>query len=508
MNIGAHVRGGGKLVPSLEAGVEIGATSVQIFTQSPRMWKPSQYSPEVLANYREAQANHPSITDTFCHATYLINLASPDPVLYQKSVDCLISNLSVGRGMASSGVVLHVGSHLGAGFETVIKQISEAFERALDAADQAPPGVKDCPILIENAAGTGGTVGRSLDEIQALIDACGGDERLGICIDTQHLWASGVDYSTIAGTNALVKDIDDRIGISRLRCFHLNDSKIELGGNRDRHANIDEGTIGTKGLAPLVGHPQIRDLPLLLEVPGSGDGPRAEDVIAARKVVEVGIKLYDGASTSARTPSKGKTTKDNATMDNANEGDIQTTKEAASDAVSYTIEAVMDFASNEIAVVKRELPKKVAAVKKGAAKEIAAVKKTAAKKIAAVKKSAAKKSAGAKKTAAKKKGTVKKSAAKKSAAFKKTAKSAAKKTSAAKKSAIKKSSAARKTVAKKTGVAKKSAAKRSSAAKKAAVKKSSSVKKSAAKKSTAVKKSAAKKVAGAKKAVKKNAARR
>ncbi|HEY5092706.1 MAG TPA: deoxyribonuclease IV [Acidimicrobiales bacterium] len=519
MNIGAHVRGGGKLVPSLEAGVEIGATSVQIFTQSPRMWKPSQYAPEVLANYREAQANHPSITDTFCHATYLINLASPDPVLYQKSVDCLISNLSVGRGMASSGVVLHVGSHLGAGFETVIKQISEAFERALDTADQAPPGVKDCPILIENAAGTGGTVGRSLDEIQALIDACGGDERLGICIDTQHLWASGVDYSTIAGTNALVKDIDDRIGISRLRCFHLNDSKIELGGNRDRHANIDEGTIGTKGLAPLVGHPQIRDLPLLLEVPGSGDGPRAEDVIAARKVVEVGIKLYDGASKSATTPSKGKTSKENATMDIANEGDIQTTKEAASDTASDTIDAVKDFASNEIAAVKKELPKKIAAVKKVAAKEIAvvkkelpkkiaAVKKTATKKIAAVKKSATKKSAAAKKTAAKKKGTVKKSAAKKSAAVKKTAKSAAKKTSAAKKSALKKSSAARKTVAKKTGVAKKSAVKRSSAAKKSAVKKSSSVKKSAAKKSTDVKKSAAKKVAGAKKAVKKNAAGR
>ena len=298
MNIGAHVRGGGKLVPSLEAGVEIGATSVQIFTQSPRMWKPSQYAPGVLAAYRDAQATHPTIKNTFCHATYLINLASPDRELYERSVACLISNLSVGRGMASSGVVLHVGSHMGAGFESVIKQIAEAFERALDTADAAPEGVADCPILIENAAGTGGTVGRSLDEIQALIDATGKDERLGICIDTQHLWASGIDYSTIAGTKALVKDIDARIGIERLRCFHLNDSKIELGGNRDRHANIDEGTIGAKGLSPLVGHPQIRDLPLLLEVPGSGDGPRAQDVAKARKVVTAGIKLYDAPGSS------------------------------------------------------------------------------------------------------------------------------------------------------------------------------------------------------------------
>jgi deoxyribonuclease-4 len=294
MNIGAHVRGGGKLIPSLEEGVEIGATSIQIFTQSPRMWKPSQYAPEVLEAYREAQANHPSVTHTFCHATYLINLASPDPALYERSVECLISNLSVGRGMASSGVVLHVGSHMGSGFETALPQMAEAFKRALDAADSAPPGVADCPILIENAAGTGGTVGRSLDEIQALIDATGGDERIGLCIDTQHLWASGIDYSSTHGTNKLVHEIDMRIGLGRLRCFHLNDSKIELGGNRDRHANIDEGTIGTMGLAALVGHPDFRDLPLLLEVPGTGEGPRWEDVMAARKVVVEGIKLHDG----------------------------------------------------------------------------------------------------------------------------------------------------------------------------------------------------------------------
>jgi deoxyribonuclease-4 len=298
MNIGAHVRGGGKLIPSLEAGVEIGATSVQVFTQSPRMWKPSQYAPEILSAYRDAQAQHPSVKQTFCHATYLINLASSDKELYRKSVDCLTHNLSVGRGMGASGVVLHVGSHLGAGFDEVVDQIAGALVHALNNADASPSGVKDCPILIENAAGTGGTVGRNLEEIEALIDACGGDERLGLCIDTQHLWASGVDYSTVAGTKKLIKEIKDRIGLERLRCLHLNDSKIELGGNRDRHANIDEGTIGTKGLAPLVGHPKIRDLPLLLEVPGAGEGPRAVDVKKAQKVVLAGIKLYARPSTT------------------------------------------------------------------------------------------------------------------------------------------------------------------------------------------------------------------
>jgi deoxyribonuclease-4 len=425
MNIGAHVRGGGKLIPSLEEGVEIGATSIQIFTQSPRMWKPSQYAPEVLEAYREAQANHPSVTHTFCHATYLINLASPNKELYERSVDCLISNLSTGRGMASSGVVLHVGSHMGSGFETALPQMAEAFKRALDAADSAPPGVTDCPILIENAAGTGGTIGRSFEEIQALIDATGGDERIGVCIDTQHLWASGYDYSSTHGTNKLVHEIDMSIGLRRLRCFHLNDSKIELGGNRDRHANIDEGTIGTMGLAALVGHPDFRDLPLLLEVPGTGEGPRWEDVIAARKVVVEGIKLYDG--------------------------EVSTELEA--------MVLVMPPAATRPPAKKKPVKKKAA--KKSPAKK-APVKKSPAKKTP-VKKSPAKKSI-AKKLPVNKR-PAKKAIAKKAPAKKSPAKKAPVKKSPAKKTPVKKSPA-KKSIAKKLPVNKRPAKKAMKLAKK------------------------------------------
>jgi len=292
VNIGAHVRGGGKLVPSLEEAVAIGATSIQVFTQSPRAWKPTQYAPEVLANFRDALSQHPSVTDVFCHATYLINLATDDKELYQRSVDCLTANLSVARGMASGGLVLHVGSHKGSGFDTARKRVAKGLVRALDKAAKAPKGVADCPILIENAAGTGGTVGRDFDEIAAIIDDSGQDERLGLCIDTQHLWASGMDYSTVAGARKVLNEVSRKIGTERLRCLHLNDSKIELGANRDRHANIDEGTIGSDGLAPLVGHPKVRNLPLLLEVPGAGDGPRAEDVKAAAQVWSLGVALY------------------------------------------------------------------------------------------------------------------------------------------------------------------------------------------------------------------------
>ena len=379
MNIGAHVRGGGKLVPSLEEGVAIGATSIQIFTQSPRMWKPSQYSPEVLAGFREAQAHHPSVTHTFCHATYLINLASPNPELYEKSVACLVSNLSVARGMASSGVVLHVGSHMGAGFETVIKQIAEAFDRAFTLADKTPDGVLDCPILIENAAGTGGTVGRSLEEIEALIDASGGDNRLGLCIDTQHLWASGVDYSSVQGTETMLHEIDRRIGLDRLRCLHLNDSKIELGGNRDRHANIDEGTIGSKGLAPLVGHPKIRDLPLLLEVPGTGDGPRAVDVAQARKVVIAGVKLYGDSpvGTSPKQP-------DLSTSAKASKSTPRTVREPAAKGTAAAKAAAKVSSSTQDAVKASATKKSGAHAPRanGPAKKVATKKSVTKKSVA------------------------------------------------------------------------------------------------------------------------------
>jgi deoxyribonuclease-4 len=438
MNIGAHVRGGGSLVPSLELGVEMGATSIQIFTQSPRMWKPSLYAPEVLAAYREAEAETPQIRNTFCHATYLINLATADADLYEKSIETLTHNLSVARGMGASGLILHVGSHHGAGFDQVVRQIADAFERALAEADPVPDGVADCPILIENAAGSGGTVGRSFEEIRFLIDACNGDDRLGLCIDTQHLWASGFDYSTVAGTERLVQEVEFSVGMNRLRAFHLNDSKIELGGNRDRHANIGEGTIGSKGLAALVGHPRIRELPLILEVPGTGDGPRAYDVEVAKQVVVAGIALYAGDA---------------------------------------NWEAFLPVIVPAPVTVKKAAVKKTAA-KKTSATEVPAPEVTkAATKKATAKKSPAKKAAGKKATAKKSvKKTTKKAAATKTVS---TGKVAPKKKAVAKKGPAKKSSV--KKSAKK--VAKKVASKKSvKKASKVASKKKISTKKAVPKK--------------------------
>jgi deoxyribonuclease-4 len=288
MRIGAHVRAGKGLVPALAHGDEIGAEVVQIFTQSPRMWKPSQYGPEVLAGYRQAQAAHPSITATFCHATYLINLASPDPALSDKSRVCLSANLNTAEGMGADGLVLHIGSHRGSGFAAALPGIVDALVESLDSVGTGSGG---CPILLENAAGAGDTVGRSFEELEEVIEAAGDDERLGVCLDTQHLWASGVSFATPEEADALVALVDGTVGLDRLGCLHLNDSKVAFGANRDRHENIGDGTIGPDALASLLGHPRLQGLPAILEVPGAGDGPRAEDVATAREVWKRGVAL-------------------------------------------------------------------------------------------------------------------------------------------------------------------------------------------------------------------------
>ncbi len=233
------------------------------------MWKPSQYGPEVLDAYREAQSDHRSVKATYCHATYLINLATPDPELAAKSRSCLGSNLVTASGMGSAGLVLHIGSHRGAGFEASVPRVVAGLVETLAAVGPTSNGT---PILLENTAGAGNTVGRSFEELAAIIEASGEDERLGVCLDTQHLWASGVSFGTVEEADALVDLVSDTVGLGRLQCLHINDSKVALGANRDRHENIGEGAIGEEGFAALLGQPRLQGLPAILEVPGRGTG--------------------------------------------------------------------------------------------------------------------------------------------------------------------------------------------------------------------------------------------
>jgi len=266
--------------------VAIGAEVVQVFTQSPRAWKPSQYAPAVLEQYQVAQSAS-SVEQTFCHATYLINLATPDLVLWEKSCACLEANLAVASGIGAEGLVLHLGSHRGGGLDEAVPRMVDGLRRAVDAV---PAG---CPVLIENAAGAGGTVGRSFEELAVVLDAADCGDRLGVCLDTQHLFASGIAFSDPAEADQVLSDLDGTIGLDRLACIHLNDSKVAFGTNRDRHENLGRGSIGAPALAALLGHPAVAEVPAILEVPGAGDGARAEDVATARTILAQGIALHD-----------------------------------------------------------------------------------------------------------------------------------------------------------------------------------------------------------------------
>jgi deoxyribonuclease-4 len=309
--IGAHVRTEGGILRALDRAEAIGADVVQVFTQSPRVWKPPQYGPDVLAAYREAQAARPSVAATYCHATYLVNLATPDEAMFERSRAALAANLTAARGMGASGLVVHAGSHLGQGFDAVVGQVAGALLAALEAAVDTvggpaaqdsgtgtSPAGEPCPILLENTAGAGGAIGRNFEELAVLLERADARDALGICLDTQHLWASGAPFGSPAEADDVVAALDATVGLGALRCLHLNDSKSPFGARVDRHANLGEGTIGEKSLGFLIGHPSLAGLPAILEVPGSGGGPRAEDVAKARQVLATGqrqwVDAWDG----------------------------------------------------------------------------------------------------------------------------------------------------------------------------------------------------------------------
>jgi deoxyribonuclease-4 len=268
---GAHVSTSGGIHTAVDRAVALGVDSVQIFTQSPRAWRPTNHPPENLERFKEARAEA-GIGPVVCHALYLINLAATDEEIARKSREALLQTVGVACAIDADGVVLHVGSHLGAGFDAGLEAAAPVLEEAL-AACQGPTW-----LLLENSAGTGGTIGRSLDELAAIVDRLDGHPRLGLCLDSCHLWASGVDVTDPAAYDAALRELDERVGLDRLRCLHVNDAAVELGSNRDRHASIGEGLMG-EGLGTFLAHPRVQGLAAILETPGpDGHGPDAAEV--------------------------------------------------------------------------------------------------------------------------------------------------------------------------------------------------------------------------------------
>jgi deoxyribonuclease IV len=274
---GAHVSSSGGIHTAIDRAEDFGCDAVQVFTQSPRTWRPTNHKPESFELFKERRAEA-GIGAVICHALYLVNLASPKDDLYEKSVASLENTIEVACAIDADGVVFHIGSHLGAGFEAGIERVVDAMRGLLDLCTDTTW------FLMENSAGAGGTIGRSLDELVTLFERLDGHPHLGICLDSCHLFVSGTDVTSRDELDALVDDLDARIGLERLRVLHANDSAAPLGSNRDRHANIGEGLLGEE-LGVFLSHPRLQGLPALLEVPGKDNkGPDADEV---RKLKEL-----------------------------------------------------------------------------------------------------------------------------------------------------------------------------------------------------------------------------
>jgi deoxyribonuclease-4 len=279
MLIGAHVSPAGGPAKAVERGVERACESIQIFNQSPRMWRPSSYSDAQLDAYREA-IDGSSVKSVLIHAVYLLNPASEDPEIRDKSLASLTTSLRVGDALGAAGVVLHPGSALKGEVGPAITRAGKVIKEALAESDR-------CELHLEDTAGAGGTLGRTFGELAELLKASGGGRRLGVCLDACHLLASGYDVRTIEGVDEVVRQFDEEVGLKLLRSLHFNDSMTPLGSNRDRHAPVGKGELGEKGCAAFLSAPAFDGLPCILETPAEGDdrgGP-------GRDQIELMIKL-------------------------------------------------------------------------------------------------------------------------------------------------------------------------------------------------------------------------
>jgi deoxyribonuclease IV len=281
MLVGAHVSQAGGLSKAVTRGVEIGARAIQIFNQSPRMWRPTAYTEEDFAAFREAREGT-GIDAVLIHAVYLVNCASEDPEIREKSLASLTQSLRVGDGIGATGVVLHAGS-------AKTGHVGEAITRAGTVIAEALAETDHCELHLEDTAGAGGTLGRSFEELAQLIDAAGGDKRLGVCLDSCHLFASGYDIRTAADLSGVLDECDQALGLPRLGSLHLNDSQTKLGSNRDRHAAPGTGELGEDGLTVFLSEPRFDRVPCVMET-GSADGNvSAEDIELALALRERGL---------------------------------------------------------------------------------------------------------------------------------------------------------------------------------------------------------------------------
>jgi deoxyribonuclease-4 len=277
VKIGAHVKTTGGVDKAIDRAEEMGAETIQIFSGAPQAWRRKNYKKEEVEAYKR-RVKETGIEPAFIHGLYLVNLATSNPEFLAKSYEALVAEMHAAALIGAKGVIFHLGSHKGSGYDACFNQVVEYVGRVIEATPE------EAWLILENSAGMGGSVGSKFAELGRIIRWTG-SKRVRVCIDTQHAFAAGYDVKTREGLERAMEEFDREAGLDRLAAVHANDSKCGLGGGLDRHENIGDGQIGRDGFANILSHPAFAGIPFLLEVPGyGGQGPDKPNVDALKEV--------------------------------------------------------------------------------------------------------------------------------------------------------------------------------------------------------------------------------
>jgi deoxyribonuclease-4 len=275
--LGAHVSISGAIHMSVDRAVELGCTTFQIFTRNPRGWTYTKLKKAEVDEFRR-KSEAAGFRVAMAHMPYLPNIASPKKDIYEKSVRSLVAELERCGALGLELLVVHVGSHLGAGLEKGVEQVANAVNRAVEAVDN------QVKVLLENMAGQRNSCGSRFEDIAEILSRVKNADRVGVCLDTCHLLAAGYDIRSEEAVDATISRFDKVVGLNRLWAVHLNDSKGALGSGLDRHEHIGMGNIGENGFKAFINHPAIRDKPMVIETPEDERGNYATDLAKLRKL--------------------------------------------------------------------------------------------------------------------------------------------------------------------------------------------------------------------------------
>lgn len=265
MPFGAHMSIAGGIDKAVRRGQEVGCETIQVFVKNANRWKAKPLEPEVIKRFQQA-VEKTKISPVIAHTAYLINAASPNEELWMKSLEALVIEVERCAALGIPFLVMHPGAHSGAGEQTGLNRITTALNEALKRTENS-----EVTILLETTAGQGSLLGGRFEHLAQLLNDSFYPERLGVCLDTCHIFAAGYDLRTEEASEETFREFEEIVGLDNLKAIHLNDSKGELGARRDRHDHIGMGMIGLEGFRWLVNNPALSHLPMVLETPKGAD---------------------------------------------------------------------------------------------------------------------------------------------------------------------------------------------------------------------------------------------